>query len=62
MRNKLIQYIPCAIVSIPFAFWYLAVIVGQDTFPTKLTDIGFISVLHIVLSVLFYYAKKDFSK
>lgn len=62
MRNKLIQYIIYAIFSIPFGFWYLSIIVGHDTYAMKLTDIGFISALHIVLSVMFYYAKKDFSK
>lgn len=62
MRNKLIQYTPYAIFSIPFGFWYLSIIVGHDTYAMKLTDIGFISALHIVLSVMFYYAKKDFSK
>ena len=62
MRNKLIQYIPYAIFSIPFVFWYWSIIVGHDTYAMKLTDISFISALHIVLSVIFYYAKKDFSK
>lgn len=62
MRNKLIQYIIYAIFSIPFGFWYWAIIVGHNTYAMKLTDIGFISALHIALSVMFYYAKKDFSK
>lgn len=51
---------PCAIISIPFAFWYLAVIVGQDTFPTKLTTIGVVSAVHIVICVIAHFAKKDF--
>lgn len=59
MRNKLIQYIIYAIFSIPFGFWYWAIIVGPDTYDMKLTDIGFISALHIVLSVMFYGIKKD---
>ena len=60
MRNKLIQYMPYAIISIPFMFWYLGVITGQDTSSFKLTTIGFISFFHIILSVMAYFAKKDF--
>lgn len=60
MRNKLKQYIPYAMISIPFAFWYSAVITEQETSSFKLTTIGFISFFHIILSVMAYFAKKDF--
>lgn len=60
MGNKLKQCIPFVIISIPFIFWYLAVIAGQDTWAFKLTTIGFISFFHIILSVMAYFAKKDF--
>lgn len=62
MGNKLKQYIPCAIISIPFVFWYLGSITSQDTYSTKLTTLGFISALHIAVSVLFHLMKKDFEK
>ena len=51
---------PYVMISIPFVFWYLGVITGQDTCSVKLTTIGFISVLHMVVSVIFYLAKNDF--
>lgn len=60
MRNKLKQCIPFVIISIPFVFWYFGVIVGQDTLTFKLTTIGFISFFHIILSVMCYFAKKDY--
>lgn len=60
MRNKLKQYIPYVLISIPFAFWYWSIIVGHDTYAMKLTDIGFMSALHILLSVMFYGVKRDF--
>ena len=60
MINKLKQYIPCAIISIPFVFWYLGSITSQDTYSTKLVTLGFISALHIAISLLFYLMKKDF--
>lgn len=60
--NKLKQYIPCAIISIPFVFWYLGTITSQDTYSTKLVTLGFISALHIAVSVLFHLMKKDFEK
>ena len=52
--NKLKQYIPCAIISIPFMFWYFRAITSQDTYSTKLVTLGFISTL------LFLLMKKDF--
>ncbi len=60
MRNKLIPYIPYAMISIPFVFWYWSIIVGHDTYAMKLTNIGFMSGLHLMLSVMFYYVKRDF--
>lgn len=60
MGNKLKQYIPCAIISIPFVFWYFGAITSQDTYSTKLVTLGFISALHIAVSVLFHLMKKDF--
>ena len=59
MRNKLKQYIPYALITIPFVFWYSAIIVEQDTFSSKLTAIGFVSALHITFSAMFYGMKKD---
>lgn len=58
MGNKLKQYIPCAIISIPFVFWYFGAIISQDTYSTKLVTLGFISALHIAVSVLFHLIKK----
>ena len=60
MGNKLKQCIPFVMLSIPFVFWYLGVIAGQDTCAFKLTTIGFINLFHITVSVLLYFAKKDF--
>ena len=59
MINKLKQYIPCAIISIPFVFWYSGSITSQDTYSTKLVTLGFISALHIADSALSYLIKKD---
>lgn len=58
MGNKLKQYIPYAIISIPFVFWYFGAITSQDTYSTKLVTLGFISALHIAVSVLFHLIKK----
>lgn len=60
MRNKLKQYIPYAIISIPFVFFYWSVIVADYTYASKLTDIGFLSLFHIILGLIFYFGKKDF--
>ena len=60
MGNKLKQYIPCTIISIPFVFWYFGAITSQDTYSLKLTTLGFISALHIAVSALFPLMKKDF--
>lgn len=60
MGNKLKQYIPCAIISIPFVFWYFGAITSQDTYSNKLVALGFISTLHIAVSALFTIMKKDF--
>ena len=60
--NKLKQYIPCTIISIPFVFWYFGAITSQDTYSIKLVTLGFISALHIAVSVLFHLMKKDFEK
>ena len=62
MGNKLKQYISYAIISIPFVFWYLGTITSQDTYSIKLVTLGFISALHIAVSVLFSLMKKDFEK
>lgn len=59
MGNKLKQCIPFVMISIPFVFWYLGVITGQETYSFKLTTVGFISFFHIILSVMLYFAKKD---
>ena len=58
--NNLKQCILFAIISIPFVFWYLAVIASQDTYDVKFTSIGFISALHITISIMGYFMKKDF--
>lgn len=50
------------IISIPFVLWYSGVIAGQNTYSFKLTTIGFISFFHIILSIMVYFAKKDFGK
>lgn len=60
--NRLKQYIPYMIISIPFVLWYSGVIAGQNTYSFKLTTIGFISFFHIILSIMVYFAKKDFGK
>lgn len=62
MGNKLKQYISYAIISIPFVFWYFGAITSQDTYSIKLVTLGFISALHIAVSVLFHLMKKDFEK
>ena len=62
MGNKLKQYIPFVIISIPFVFWYFGAITSQDTYSIKLITLGFISALHIAVSVLFHLMKKDFEK
>ena len=62
MGNKLKQCIPFVMISIPFAFWYSGSITSQDTYSTKLVTLGFISALHIAVSVLFSLMKKDFEK
>ncbi len=59
MRNKLKQYMPYALITIPFVFWYSAIIVEQDTISSKLTFIGFVSALHITFSAMFHGMKKD---
>ena len=58
MGNKLKQYIPYAIISIPFVFWYLSVIVSGHTYYIKLFDFGIFSFAHIIVSVIFYVIKK----
>lgn len=60
MGNMLKQCIPFILISIPFVFWYLGVITGQDTRSFKLTTIGFICFFHIILSIMAYFVKKDF--
>lgn len=62
MGNKIKQYVPYVIISIPLIFWYCSVIIGHDTHAIKLTYIGFLSALHIMLYTGFYFAKKDFEK
>ncbi len=58
MRNKLIQYIIYAIFSIPFGFWYWAIIVAETTQHIKLVSTGFLSTLHILFYVFILGAKK----
>jgi len=56
--NKLKQFIPYVIISIPFVFWYLSVIVSGHTYYIKLFDFGIFSFAHIILSIITYFAKK----
>ena len=58
MRNKLIHHIIYAIFSIPFGFWYWAIIVAETTHHIKLVSIGFLTALHILFYVFILGAKK----
>lgn len=59
MGNKLIYYMLFAMLTIPFVFWYWAIIVRQGTYPDKLTSIGFVSFFHLLSYVFVLVGKKD---